>query len=162
MFVPWYPSWIKKPLLKTQCVCVGVLGFASIYVSRSRGCVLVTKRFGMGGGTWTFGFGVNGNWGGPRVLFGSNLGQMEEERGWNQPLGRQWMVFFRYSDQCHSCDDTGGLVWPLPTVLCLFSHGQVGLLPWVSSSNYHPYEARNLWSWEGTTWKPLPLILPYG
>lgn len=49
LFVPWYPSWIKKPLLKTQCVCVGVLGFASIYVSRSRGCVLVTKRFGMGG-----------------------------------------------------------------------------------------------------------------
>lgn len=52
--------------------------------------------------------------------------------------------------------------WSLPTVACLFSCGQEGLLPWASSGDNHPQAARNLWGREDTTWKPLSLRAPYG
>lgn len=95
----------------------------------------------------------------------SDLGRMKEERKVSEPLGRRWCIHKHggwFSLNVQSSVTAVMSPWSLPTVPCLFSHGQEGLLPWASSGDSHPHAARNLWGPEDAAWKPLSLRPPYG
>lgn len=114
--------------------------------------MLGTKGVGRGLDIWPRG---EWEWGGlPRVPCGSDLGQTKEERRLSQPLGRQYCIQKHsgwFSLNVQSSVTAVMTPGPLPTVLCLFSRGQEGLLPWASSSDNQSHAARNLWGWEDAT-----------